>query len=289
MSEISNVNARNFGYYIKNQPSFKSQQAVAYKYYDEEEMDSFERTDEKSTGEKVAVTTAIVVPLTAATLWLTKGKGWAKLKNLFKHNHVTTTKTNNTPKSNPRAMETLRRQQKKLDMGVSREEAQRKVDEAIKGVELPKKSDPVKVINNVETTHSNSAARNLVEQAKQDTPTPKQMAQYTRDYGHVAPTKDEAEVINRVNAEANRESAIGRQVQNNIPQEQVDALRKAAQEVSTVTKRTGTFKTKDGITVILKDGNIQQIVMADGRKITKPATIYKYQDKIDLTNLEAVK
>ena len=165
MSEIGNVNASNFGYYVKNRPSFGRQQATAYRYCDEEECDSFERSSEKSTGEKVAITTAIVVPLTAATLWLTKGKGWAKLKNLFKRNPVTAPKTSNTPKSNPRAMETLRRQQNKVDMGVSREEAQRKVDEAIKGVELPKKSDPVKVINNVETTNANSASRGLVERA----------------------------------------------------------------------------------------------------------------------------
>ena len=291
MSEIGNVNASNFGYYVKNQPSFGRQQEVDYKYDLEEGYDSFERSDKKSTGEKVAITSAIVVPITAATLWLTKGKGWAKLKDLFKFNSKLNNKQNDLEKDlNRRANKILQKhKENKVEMGISREEAQRKVDQAIQGIELPEKSDPVRVINNVETANTNSASRNLVEQARRDTPTPAQMEQYNRDFGYVAPTKEEKQVIRRNNAEANKESAIARQVQNNIPQEQADALRKAAQEAGSVIKKSGTFKTKDGITITLKDGNITEIILADGRRITKPKTLYKYQDKVDLANLEAVK
>ena len=288
MSEIGNVNASNFGYYVKNQPSFGRQQEVAYKYDLEEGYDSFERSDKKSTGEKVAITSAVVVPLTAAALWLTKGKGWAKIKNLFKPN-VASEVSSKKGYIKPGIKIEKRPTSNKIDMGVSREEAQRKVDEAIKGIELPPKSNPVKVINNVETANADSASRNLVEQARRDTPTPAQMEQYNRDFGYVAPTKKEKQLIRRNNAEAKKESAIARQVQNNMPKEQVDALRKAAQEAGSVIKKSGTFKTKDGNTVTLKDGNITEIILADGRRITKPKTLYKYQDKVDLANLEAVK
>ena len=289
MSEISNVNASNFGYYVKKQPSFGRQSTAACRY-DDGECDSFEKND----GKKVAVGGAIVVPLAAATLWLTKGKGWAKLKGLFKSSSKLNNKQNDLENDlNRRANRILQKhKENKVDMGVSREEAKRKVDEAIKGIELPKQSDPVEVIKYVETANANRASRELVEQAKSDIPTSEQLEEYARDIAYVPPTKEQRRAISRLNKRANETSATNRQIQNNISEEQKHALQnvKDSMKKSLVEEpKTGIFKTPDGYTVKLKDGNIVSMVTPHGEIITKPKTLYKYQGNIDLANLEAVK
>jgi len=258
MTEISNISANNLSRYIsKNQTSFGNQQSVAYASPEVIECDTFEHSEDKSTGEKAAIATGIALPITVATLWLTKGKGWAKIKNLFK----------------PKAPDKVIPRKKYTKPGLEIRENIRNEDSGLI------------------TRNANNKSRNLVDRANLDTPTPAQQAAYDKQIAYKAPTKEEAQIIKQVRTEANKESAISRQVQNNISQGEQQALqnvRKAA-EATAKEAKTGLFKTKDGFTVKLEGGNIKEITTPDGRVITKLKTIDKYQDKIDMSNLKAVK
>ncbi|MBR6098341.1 hypothetical protein IKP85_01185 [bacterium] len=257
MSEISNVGVNNFGYITRKQPVFQANPAVAYNY--KEESDSFEKSDDTK---KAATATIVALPVIAAAgYWLTKGKGWSKLKNLL---GLGKTKVNDTPhiktKNDPDAVaEMLERQKKQAD-----------------------------AVNNIETSKANGSSRELVERAKRDVPTAESQAAYDEQIAHVAPTAEEAKAIGKVNKEAAEATATAHQVEHSISEEQASTLKGLAKTTGTTIKQTGTFKSKSGYTITYKDGNIQEIVTPDGRKITKAKSIAKYEGQLDLTNLERV-
>lgn len=143
---------------------------------------------------------------------------------------------------------------------------------------VTKAEKEAKIINNIETSTTNASSRKLVEQAIKDTPTKAQQAAYDTAIAYKAPTKEEAKIIAKVNEEAAKETAKAHQIQNLIPEKQVQALTK---------NLNGTF-ISNGNKIELQNGNIVKIITQDGREITKLKTIAKYEaeGKVDLKNLK---
>ena len=257
MSEISNVGVNNFGYVTRKQPVFQAQQAVAYNYHDE--PDSFEKSDDKRNA---ATATIVALPVIAAAgYWLTKGKGWSKIKNLL---GLGKAKVNETP------------------------HIKTKNDQDVVTEMIEKQKKQSEIINKIETSQAKGSAREVVEQAKLDMPTAASQAEWDAQIAHVAPTAEEAKAIATINKKTAEASVNARQIGNSVSEGQTNALRGIAKSTETTIKQTGTFKTKDGFTITYKDGNLQEIIAPDGRKITKPKTIAKYETELDLTNLKRV-
>ena len=143
------------------------------------------------------------------------------------------------------------------------------------------------VVRNINTTHVDAKTRKLVDEAAAGTITKAEQEAYNRSVAYVKPTAEEQAAIRANNAVANRESAISRQVQNNVSEETAEALNRAKaglQQVNTsmngvFNNGTAEFTVKNGQIVSIKEGN---------RVMTKPATIAKYEAKhgVNLTDLK---
>ena len=249
MTEINNVCAGNYNYTYRQQPAFLAQQNAYLKQNCE--YDSFERSEKKA--ESVGATIVALPILAGTALWLTKGKGWSKIKKL-------------------------------LGLG---EKQVKQETEAIKEM-VQRNSKQSKTIQNIETVNADKNAQNLVERAKADTPTPAQQAAYDKEIAYQAPTNNEANAIKRNNKQALEATAEAHQIENSVPTERAEALKQTANTIKTTIKKSGTYKTKDGYSITYNKGNITEIITPDGRKITKLKTIAKYENQIDMNNLERV-
>ncbi|MGN0031696.1 MAG: hypothetical protein ACI37Q_07065 [Candidatus Gastranaerophilaceae bacterium] len=142
-------------------------------------------------------------------------------------------------------------------------------------------------VRNINTTHVDAKTRKLVDEAAEGTITRAEQEAYNRSVAYVKPTAEEQAAIRANNAVANRESAISRQVQNNVSEETAEALNRAKagmQQVNTSMNGvfhngTAEFTVKNGQIVSIKEGN---------RVMTKPATIAKYEAKhgVNLADLK---
>lgn len=94
------------------------------------------------------------------------------------------------------------------------------------GVKIAEKNTKVaETIANIETKNTNSGARKLVEDAIKDTPTKAQQAAYDRAIAYVPPTAEQKVAIEANNAAVKKATAEARQIQNNISDESLDALK----------------------------------------------------------------
>lgn len=249
MTEINNIGAGNCNYIYRNHPAFLAQQNAYLKQ--DCEYDSFERSEKKA---ETVGATIVALPIIAGTaLWLTKGKGWSKIKKL---------------------------------LGLGEKQIKQETD-AVKEM-VQRNSKQSKTIQNIETVNADKNARNLVERAKADTPTTAQQTAYDKEIAYQAPTKEEAKAIQKNNKKAAEATAEAHRIENSIPTEQAEALKQTANTLKTTIKNSGTFKTKDGYSITYNKGNITEIITPDGRKITKLKTIAKYENEIDMNNLERV-
>ena len=248
--------------------------------YPQIEYDSFESSQPKESKTSTILSTAA---LTTAVLWLWKGKGFSKILKFFKGGQKAT-------KSSQKANQILQKHKTNVvSQEVSATQAQKKVNEVIKNdISVPKPEEPSKVIRNIETQNTNIKNRNLVEKAVADTPTPAQQAAYNESIAYVEPTKKEAKVIQQINKKAATETQNAQRIENNISESQAKALKetKKTMAAAKTSDLTGVFKTKEGYTVKLNNGNLESIITPDGRLITKPKTLYKYQDKVNLKELQ---
>ena len=258
MSKIDavNVNSNYNTNYINNGQQQTAHYGVSYTGG----LDSDVYEGSKSKTKKVVGGIVGLATLTAGALWLWKGKGWSKLQNLY--NKFFGKATQEAPKvvnrANPEVAEEI----------------------------IQKNANQSNIISNIETVNANQANRRAVERAIKDTPTPAQQAAYDKSIAYQAPTKEEAKIIATVNKEAAEKSAQARQIGNNISDAQVQSLKSVGESAASGVKK-GVYKSKDGYTLTYnKQGNIEKIVTPDGRTIIKPKSIYNYEQKIDLTDLQ---
>ena len=249
MTEINSIGAGNYNYTYRQQPVLSTQQNAYLKQNCK--YDSFE-SSEKRTG-TVGKTIVALFILAGTALWLTKGKGWNKIKNL---------------------------------LGLGKKQVKQET-EAIEEM-VNRNTKQSNTIQNIEPANTDNNTRNLVERAKADTPTPAQQAAYDKEVAYQAPTAKEAKGIQQSNKTAKQSTANAHRVENLIPPEQAEALKKAASTKTTI-KNSGTYKTKNGYSITYDNGNITEIVTPDGRIITKSKTIAKYIKQIDMDNLEVAK
>ncbi len=255
MSKIDALN-NNSNYYI-NSISNSSTPRYAVSYTGGLESDVYEGSANNT--KNVAGGLVGLATLAASTLYLWKGKGWSKIQSLY--NRFFNKAVQKAPKvvnrSNPDVVEEI----------------------------VQKQTKQADIINNIETKNASVSARKAAERAVIDTPTPAQQAAYDKAIAYQAPTKEEAKIIEKINKEAAEKTAEAHQIGNLVPEAQAKALADAGKTVSNKVKH-GTYISKDGYTLTYNKGNIEKIVTPDGRTITKPKTICKYEQKIDLSELK---
>ncbi len=88
-----------------------------------------------------------------------------------------------------------------------------------------KNAKAAETLANIETKNANSGARKLVEDAIKDTPTKAQQEAYDKAIAYVAPTAEQKVAIEANNAAVKKATAEARQIQNNISDESLDALK----------------------------------------------------------------
>lgn len=191
MAEFANVGAQNFGYVTGQPKEVNGRIPNVYVTAPKHENDSYKGANKKHTA--TTLTLVSIPVIAAAGLWLTKGKGWSKIKNMLGRGSKIKTQTS------------------------------------------PATTVPQTSVPTVPTAGANAEAH---------------------------------------------------QIGNLIPEQQAAALRAAVSSDSS--KLNGVFKTKKGYTATYKDGNLQELITPDGRKITKQQTLHKYQDKVDVANLTPV-
>ncbi len=94
------------------------------------------------------------------------------------------------------------------------------------GVKIAEKNTKVaETLANIETKGVDAKTRKLVEDAIKDTPTKAQQAAYDRAIAYVPPTAEQKVAIEANNAAVKKATAEARQIQNNISDESLNALK----------------------------------------------------------------
>ena len=95
-----------------------------------------------------------------------------------------------------------------------------------KGVQvIEKNTKTAETLANIETKGVDAKTRKLVEDAIKDTPTKAQQAAYDRAIAYVPPTAEQKVAIEANNAAVKKATAEARQIQNNISDESLNALK----------------------------------------------------------------
>ncbi len=241
---------------------------------------------------------AAVLGISAAAVWFfTKGKGrpyvdklmtkakpyvhkltdkvkglWTKVKNFFKGNKAGTGTTTTGTTTTTTAATTTTKTPTVVETPVVR----------------TTKKPAADVIQNIDPKAVGPNQRRLVEQAVLDTPTAAQQKAYDRSIAYVKPTVEEQAAIRLNNAEANRASAISRQIQNNTSEASVQALQRAKAGIVEPNPAMNGIFNNGAAEFTLKEGKVVAIKAHDGRVITDPLKMAKYQSKhgVDVTQLK---
>ena len=141
------------------------------------------------------------------------------------------------------------------------------------------KTNPEHVINNINVSNVSHNERALVADAVNDTPTPKDIAEYRQNISYVKPMQEEKNVIANINSEARQATAESHRIGNNLSENSREALEQARAGMHEPNQTlNGTFFNDDA-NFIVKDGKIQKIITNDGREITDELKIAKYTNK----------
>lgn len=259
MSGISSVG--NYAYVPQAQTSFGSNR----EYNGIEDfkpgliMDPMQQEKAKKTKRNVLIVAGLGIAA-AATWFFTRGKGKGlitKIKDLLKG---TDDVVKNTKYS---------------------DRVSTKADDAIKkGTELVNKNDKTaKIIQNIDTKHTNAKTRKLVEDVVDDVPTKTQQLEDDRSIAYQAPTAEQKMAIAKNNSQARKATAEARQIGNNTSQESVQALNQAKQSLTEVNTKLNGVYNNGKVEFTLKDGKIVEIKAPDGRVIKDELKIAKFEHK----------
>ncbi len=246
--------------------------------------DVYEGSNNKKTKEVFGRLLALTT-LAAGGLWLWKGKGWDKIMKFFGRADKNVQKE---IKNSKKANDTIKRNQNKVSQEVTHEQAMQKVNDAINGKPYVKKTEPDVVVRNIETQNLNSTSRKIAEQAKHnDTVIEEDISAYSRSIAYRAPKKNQVQAMEKINKEAAEESAKAHQIGNLANNGNGINVRTAKTSHPNIKK--GVFVSKNGYELTYAEGRLTKIITPDGKVITKPKTLYNYEQKVDMSELKAIK
>lgn len=157
------------------------------------------------------------------------------------------------------------------------------------GSKIVDKNDKVAtIVKETDTKHVNSKGRKLVDDAvNNETVTLADQKKYDAEIAYKPVPKEDMPAYRKHQAQVKKDYNKAHQVQNNISDESKAALEKAKANMPKVnTKLNGVFNNGKA-EFTLKDGKIVKIKAHDGRVITDPLKLAKYENKhgVDLNKL----
>lgn len=230
---------------------------------------------EKAQKRKKNLITAGVVLLGAAALWFfTKGKGKnliSKLKNFFKGGSA-------GAKAADAAADTAKGAKAVVINTADATEA---------AATVAKNDKVANIVKNVETKHVDAKTRKIVSGVIDDVPTAAQQAKYDAEIAYKAPTVAERKAIDANNARNAVEYAEAHRVQNLVSPESAKTLEQVKASMSEANPVLSGVFNNGKAEFVLEKGHIVKIKAPDGRVLTDPKKIAKFEYKygVDLNAL----
>ncbi len=224
----------------------------------------------------------------AATWFFTKGKGKGlinKLKDLWKG---TKSAADDVTKGTKEVVDDIAKGTKEVadDVAKGTTTAKPKVNT---GSQIVDKNEKVATITKeIDTKNVNANDRKLVDNAvKNETVTASEQKKYDADIAYKPVSKENKPAYKKHQAQVKKDYNEAHQIQNNISDESKATLEKSKTNMPKVnTKLNGIFNNGNA-EFTLKNGKIIKIKAHDGRIITDPKKLakYEYKHNVDLNNL----